>query len=646
MALNSAAKLNFRYDINALRAIAILGVLLFHYKVPYFSGGFSGVDIFFVISGYLMSRIIINAMNKGNFSFVDFYGKRLKRIVPALLNLVLVITLIGFFIYFPDDFQKIEANGTASLLFLSNIYYWAHSGYFDPLSDTNMFLHTWSLSVEWQFYMIYPVALLLLHKIVKKKSVFKFLFIGVTLCSVVGSFLLTRHNASASFYFLPSRAWEMMFGGIAFLLEDNFKSFKYRKYVAYLGYFMLLAGLVFLDERLRWPGSFTMLPVFGTFIIITSNYNQFKLLSNNVIQFIGKISYSLYLWHWPVYVIAFYLGFQLSFLTVACMIITSLGLAFLSYRYIESMQFINSKRILAGMAVVAGICFVFSFTNLNEILFSRQSIYLSNYNRSHFADRDKQFDHGCCFVNVTYDEDKKFNMASCLKLQPGHQNILLIGDSHAAHFSESFKEQFAKMNVHLIQATSSGCYPLMRKNGAPKCYDMINYLYTNFIPQNAGQIDGVMFSANWYKYKGGYLQLVADFNKTIEYLNRYHIKVIIIGQNEIYKLPYPVILAKELQYDIKLLAKFISAESYAMNDHLITGLPNNYIDIINRIPFTTLSAKNAPYLFDENHFTKYGADLAVQKILADPLAPAFFKPVNRALSPTSSLLNKVPKPGF
>ncbi|QJD95173.1 acyltransferase [Mucilaginibacter robiniae] len=226
---------NFRYDINALRAVAILGVLLFHYNVPFFAGGFSGVDVFFVISGYLMSRIIINSIDKSTFSFIDFYSKRIKRIVPALLIVILTITIICFFFYFPEDYKLNEKYGTASLIFLSNILYWKSSGYFDPASNTNIFLHTWSLSVEWQFYMLYPIALLILSKLFKKKPQYWTFFILSTISIIVLSFLYTQHKATASFYLLPSRSWEMMFGGIAFFAEEKFQGFNTNVMLQYWG---------------------------------------------------------------------------------------------------------------------------------------------------------------------------------------------------------------------------------------------------------------------------------------------------------------------------------------------------------------------------------------------------------------------------
>ncbi|RYD84417.1 MAG: acyltransferase, partial [Sphingobacteriales bacterium] len=153
---HNTTKPNFRYDINGLRAIAIIGVLLYHYKLYEFEGGFSGVDVFFVISGYLMSRVVIGQIGRGTFAFGEYFERRLHRIVPALLALVLGVAAVCFFIYLPSDYTPVLDNGAASILFYSNIHYYINTpSYFAASTDSNMFLHTWSLSVEWQFYMIY-----------------------------------------------------------------------------------------------------------------------------------------------------------------------------------------------------------------------------------------------------------------------------------------------------------------------------------------------------------------------------------------------------------------------------------------------------------------------------------------------------------
>ncbi|MFD1257285.1 acyltransferase family protein [Mucilaginibacter terrae] len=496
--------MKFRFDINTLRAIAVFGVLFFHFKVPYFNGGFAGVDIFFVISGYLMSRIIINALNKNEFSIIEFYTKRVKRIVPALLFLIIAVTFFCFFVYLPRDYKITEGNSASSILFLSNIWYWTKSSYFGPASESNVFLHTWSLSVEWQFYLLYPLLLIAFHKLIKNNNLYKVLFIASTLIIFYCSNKFSRYDQSASFYLLPSRSWEMLFGGIAFLFEGAIKGKTASKIISVAGYVILFACLTMLTDRLLWPGKFTFIPVFGTFLVIIANSNDFKLLKLPLVQFLGKISYSLYLWHWPVYVISGYLGLEKNTYGIVFLLALSMLLAYASYRYIESINFRQSKFILAAM------CFMFVTTlfasqyNTNTVVYKKRTIELSNYISVHIKDREKQFNEGCCFISVNSKfTSKVFKKDICLKIDTGRKNYLLLGDSHAAQFAQTLKETLPENNYNLIQASASTCFPLIDKNGGEMCYKIIEYVYHDFIKNNYKEIDGVILGANWINLNSG-----------------------------------------------------------------------------------------------------------------------------------------------
>ena len=224
--------------------------------------------------------------------------------------MVLAVTVAGYFLYLPSEYKVNENNATSSLMFYSNLLYWKNSGYFDSASDNNILLHTLSLSVEWQFYLIYPLLLWAMSRIFKNKNHILYLIISLTIILCLLSILLTYKSPVASFYLLPTRAWEMLFGGIALLCE---KKIAYKNKVLLLvSYLIIFLSIFFFNNKLKWPGIFTLLPVVSTFFILLSNQNSYKILSNSVVQFLGKTSYSLYLWHWPLIVFAQYLGFQLS----------------------------------------------------------------------------------------------------------------------------------------------------------------------------------------------------------------------------------------------------------------------------------------------------------------------------------------------
>ncbi len=212
----------FREDINGLRAWAVVIVILFHFGVPGFSGGFIGVDVFFVISGFLMTRIVIRGLENNKLSIIDFYMARARRIIPALLALCTVLLGLGWFVLVPPDYEKLGSHAVSSAAFVSNIKYWAETGYFDSASHEKWLLHTWSLSVEWQFYILLPVALWAVWRVKPGRSAQIWAIATCLLASLLASVLTTAHSPATAFFMLHTRAWEMLSGGLVFLLSHHF----------------------------------------------------------------------------------------------------------------------------------------------------------------------------------------------------------------------------------------------------------------------------------------------------------------------------------------------------------------------------------------------------------------------------------------
>lgn len=616
---------NFRYDINGLRAIAVTGVLLFHYKIIYFKGGFSGVDIFFVISGYLMSRIIIGGINRNSFSILDFYGKRLKRIVPALLTLIAVLTIVCFFCFFPVDYKTSERNAAASIAFLSNMLYWKTTNYFFDAAEDNTLLHTWSLSVEWQFYLLYPFLLLGINKLFQKKTQYIFCFICLTLFFFIAGIAWTKHDATASFYFLPSRAWEMLFGGMAFLSEDLIKEFKYKKYIAIAGYLLILVSIILLNST-SWPNVYTLAPVIATFMVIIANHNDFKLLQTKVVQFVGKISYSLYLWHWPIYVIALYIGIQLSLVNLIILMVIVTLLAYLSYRYVEIREYKSNKLILGVGFILLLITASLSHFTTNNHLFKSSTSTISSYKETHKKETAEQFAGVGCFLTKEKGDINSFNKSICINFDPSKKNILLLGDSHAAQYSQSLREILLKKDIHLLQATSSGCLPIINGAGEQRCTVFMNYIFKDFVANNATKIDGVIIAANWVNNITDTAKLMSDLKTTIAFFSRYKIQTIIIGQNETYKRNYPFLAAWQNEYNQDISNKYLDEDSYRINKFLNQNLESNYVNIYN-VASPKLS-NNTPYMIDKDHFSNYGAGMVSNKILANRVASNFINSIH------------------
>lgn len=323
----------FRNDINSLRAIAVLSVVLFHFKPNWLSGGFIGVDIFFVISGYLMSSIIFNQLNQQRFSLLNFYLSRANRIIPALGFVCMVLLVFAWFYLPPLDYLQLGKHVASSISFLSNFMYWHEAGYFDTASQEKWFLHTWSLSVEWQFYLIYPLILLLLHKLfslAQLKKIFIILLLGLFGLNLY----ITQLSPSSSYFLLPARAWEMLLGGLVFLYPLQLKQ-RTQQYLQSCGLLLILISCFLINNKMPWPGYWALLPLIGGLLILTANLQDSIFSQNKILQALGRWSYSIYLWHWPLAVFGLYFNINHWWIfAIPCSIL----LGYFSYTYIEQLK--------------------------------------------------------------------------------------------------------------------------------------------------------------------------------------------------------------------------------------------------------------------------------------------------------------------
>ena len=614
--------MRFRYDIGFLRALAVFIVVFFHYKIPFFQGGFIGVDIFFVISGFLMTSIILKGLDKDFFSIKDFYLRRFERIVPALTVMMLCVLILTFFLYFPEDLKQVSAYTFFSGLFLSNYYYLFNSDYFDASSQSNILLHTWSLSVEWQFYIIYPLFLVLLKKFyLKRRKEFNLIFLAITLFSFLlviafNNFLPSSYS-KVSFFSFTHRAWEMMFGGIAFLYKDFFEnkiSDFFKNIIISLSIIVIALSIVYLNEDYAWPSGFTLFPVIASFFVIALN-KEYTIYKNPVIQYIGNISYSWYLWHWPIYVIINYFDYKGVEVTLF-LIISSLILAILSYELIEKRsKQIASQKMFLGASFVILISLVGIFLRPNKSLFSEDAVIVSEYKDHYDENRRKQFNSGVCH-NVSKVDYKK-----CLCINSEKKNILLLGDSHAGQFSLSFRKKLDSTKVNFMEHTVVGTFPLLNAKGEKRASGQFKSIFNKFIVDNKSNIDVVLLSCNWmnYPHSAGYSsnkELVNDVNATINALKKMGIKkVLIMGQGEEYNVDYPRVVAFNLEG--KTGKSYVNQESVVLNSDLKKQIPSeNYIDIFLNNKIKHYDAINkVPYMFDDDHMTIYGADQIVDLLL-------------------------------
>ncbi len=341
MSSESKAPSHYRPDIDGLRAIAVLAVVLFHFELPYFDGGFVGVDVFFVISGYLITSIIIREMESDRFSLRGFYERRIRRIFPALFVVIAVVVIVGAIILSPAAFRTLTESGAAAALSVSNFFFWRQDGYFGIGAAQHPLLHTWSLAVEEQYYLFFPAYLLLARKLTGW-SWWK-LILPVVVGSFIASFLVQWIASPEAAFYLPfGRMWEPALGGIAAVLAGSARSMPrgISEAVSIAGLVMLLAAVFTFNEDIDFPGYAALLPCGGAFLLILANVRHKtlsgRLLSTPPFVAIGLVSYSLYLWHWPVVVYARIIAAgPLPWLAILGLVSLTLFLSYLSWRFVE-----------------------------------------------------------------------------------------------------------------------------------------------------------------------------------------------------------------------------------------------------------------------------------------------------------------------
>ncbi|MDO9146304.1 MAG: acyltransferase family protein [Hydrogenophaga sp.] len=326
--------------MNGLRAWAVVAVVLFHFGVPGFGGGFVGVDVFFVISGFLMTGIVVRGLERGGspwFFMASFYMARARRILPALIVLCAVLLALGWWVLMPLDYKALGTHVAFSLVFLSNIKFWREAGYFDAASHEKWLLHTWSLAVEWQFYLLLPLVLLAIWKWRPgRRAVVVAMTVGL-LASLALSIGATPWRPAAAFFLLPTRAWEMLAGGLVYLLAHRWHGTeRQRLALEVAGMALVIGSIVGFDSASAWPGWRALVPVLGTVGLLLAARRESRWTGHPVAQWLGTRSYSIYLWHWPIVVALTYLEWQANPGAIAAGLALALVLGHLSYHGVEN----------------------------------------------------------------------------------------------------------------------------------------------------------------------------------------------------------------------------------------------------------------------------------------------------------------------
>jgi peptidoglycan/LPS O-acetylase OafA/YrhL len=554
----------YRPDIDGLRAVAVLAVVIFHAAPSLLPGGFIGVDIFFVISGFLISGIIFRQCERSTFSWVEFYARRVKRIFPALIVVLTFVLAFGWFQAIPDEFAQLGKHAFAGAAFFSNIALWFESGYFDGAAEFKPLLHLWSLGVEEQFYFVWPVLVPLVFRHMRRQLLP--VIAALIAVSFADSLLWVRSDAAGAFFLPHTRLWELLCGGLLMaiamrqpVVEAPPPAVRY-DLAAGCGLAMLVLGMLFLNQDVAFPGWWAVVPVVATMAVIHGAERSrwvIKLLSHPALVGIGLISYPLYLWHAPLltFLKTSDIG-EANQATESAVVVLSFVLAWATYRFVERPVRLNtswsSRQIAAplvvGMVLVATAgSWIYAARGVpSRYPESMQSLLGSSGDaREHTEDAIAI---GECFLNPQQG-GHEFSPA-CLdpgRAESGSGAMLLWGDSHAAHLYPGLESLFRTRDFRLMRLTAAGCPPIVGYDvaGKPMCRSVNDHVQS-IIDQERPET--VMLAGNWMT------QDPAALHATLEFLKSRSVRhVVLVG-------PVP-------QWT-KPLHKIIVTEALRRDDHI------------------------------------------------------------------------------
>lgn len=514
--------MKYRADVDGLRAIAVLAVVGFHAGMPWLTGGFAGVDVFFVISGFLIGGVVAERQAQGDFSLGWFWERRIRRIFPSLMVVLAVTTALAAWLLLPGDFIQYGQSMGAALVSLSNVFFWQTSDYFGGEDLLRPLLHTWSLAVEEQFYLVFPVLMLLTARFAagRVRTV-----LGVLAAvSLAFGVWQTASQAEAAFYLPFARAWELLAGVLLAVWRPVIRRPALQHATGVIGLGLIIVACLLFTKDTDWPGVAAIVPVLGAVLVIAGEGGiAGRLLAASPMVWIGLLSYSLYLWHWPLLTLQRFIlpgGWPTLFTVLA-----SFVLAALSLRYVErpfrSSAFLTRRQVFAaGAASIAVLGLVAGGILLAKGLparFDARSLAMadSRLERSRGSYRD-----GTCFISYRFDA-KDYRKDLCNQRDPAKPDWLLVGDSHAAHLWSGLKA--ANPDLNIMQVTSSGCEITLTKDPVERdvCTRMAQLVYGDLLLNN--RPDGVILAGRWWGKD------LPRLTETLDWFRARDIPVILVG---------------------------------------------------------------------------------------------------------------------
>lgn len=482
----------YRKEIDGLRAIAVVPVVLFHAGLPGFAGGYAGVDVFFVISGFLITSLILNDLERDRFSLLIFYERRARRIMPALTLVAVVTAIFSAFIMRPERLEEFGASLAATIFFSANIYFWRTVDYFGTDAEERPLLHMWSLAVEEQFYIVFPVLLIAIWRVYRSNSgrVFWIVFASAAAASFALAFFASDWKPMANYYLPVTRAWELLAGSLValWLKGQPPQKSRFSSLLASLGLALVLFAFLFIDETITWPGLWTLVPVLGAALIIAFAHSDCptgRALSFGPLVFVGLLSYSMYLWHQPLFAFARISNAnQPSLLIMTALATATLPLAWLSWRFVElpfrkptKMGGFSRRSVFSASAVgvlglaALGLVPIVSPNSAERMFLSRASdAMIARYEmqskatdvsafRQEFGDSDDL----CRFRHNLVTDEAEEVFLSCT--DEGERAVIITGGSHAIDLFHALR---LSSDIDVLIGFSRGyCRPHRRLSGPP-----------------------------------------------------------------------------------------------------------------------------------------------------------------------------------
>lgn len=455
----------YRPDIDGLRAFSIIAVVIYHAFPSLLPGGFVGVDVFFVISGYLITRIIIESISKETFSILGFYRRRIQRILPALILVLLFCLLAGWFVLLPLEYQAIGKHTGSASLFVPNIVYWTESGYFDVDSKLKPLLHLWSLGIEEQFYLFWPLLLLVSCR-------FRGGFLWMTIAALAVSFALNINaigDRSAAFFLPQYRVWEMIFGALIASVHLRtglkFESEIFGSFLSAIGLLILFASVATINNEMIFPGWWALLPVIGASLVIASPAETQitrPILANPIMVFVGKISFPLYLWHWPLLSFARIMeDGEPDAIVRTFAVVLAIALAWVSNELVE-------KRLRYHEARLTPILLLLSLLGIGAVGFvvmNADGFPHRTAEQNELASKFNWKDNG---VKEAYKCTSDFGRRPYCLTDSNDPRIAVIGDSHATNVFLALSHHYRNSDVGVMRLQKESCPPLYNVRNSVK----------------------------------------------------------------------------------------------------------------------------------------------------------------------------------